>query len=268
MLVVEQEAVLLLARIAEAAGIQKHLNHLGHATDEVVVAQLLDVALGERVDQVEVGMLQRLQHRFVACGQQILVESHGVDEEMVDFPHGEGNASVEGNAQKRPGSDERRFRTALGEGLQGGKSAGALLDFVENDKRFRVFGVDARVQAHGVEQSRGSQFAIELPPHGLVFEEVHIGYVVEVGAAKFFDEPGFSHLPRALHEQRTTTRRVFPGDEVLHGESFHGQVSFPLLEDYHGHRHFTGRNEIFHLKIGTNANFSDVKVVQMPIFPT
>ena len=175
---------------------------------------------------------------------------------------------MEGDAQKRPRGDERCLGATLGEGFQSGERSGTLLYFVEHDKRFGVFGIDARVQAYGVEQAGWGQLAIELPPHGLVFEEVHIGYVVEVGAAKFFDEPGFSHLPRALHEQRTTTRRVFPGDEIFHGESFHGKVSFPLLEDYHGHRHFTGRNEIFHLKIGTNANFSDVKVVQMPIFPT
>ena len=128
---------------------------------------------------------------------------------------------MEGDAQKRPRGDERCLGATLGEGFQGGERSGTLLYFVEHDKRFGVFGIDARVQAYGVEQAGWGQLAIELPSHGFVFEEVHVGYGAEVGAAELFDEPGLSYLSRALHEQRPAPWGVFPGDEIFHGESFH-----------------------------------------------
>lgn len=156
MLVVEEQPILQLSRFAEAARIQKRLNHFWHAADEVVIAQLLYVTLRKGIGQREISSSQGIQHEIVAGCEEKFVKGQGVDEQVVDFPDREGDAPVKGDAQKRPGSDEGGFRAALGERFEGGKGPRAFLNLVEHYESVRVFGVNAGVQGDGVEQPRRS----------------------------------------------------------------------------------------------------------------
>ena len=135
-------------------------------------------------------------------GVEKFIEREGIEVQQVDHAHWIGFWLGEQRAEQAAGGDDVVVVGFFFEIFEGVECFRTFLNFVEDDERF--FRQNFLIGNHRqqLNNTMGIFAGIKDGAQVVCFVEVEISCIVIIGFAKFFHQPGFSHLTRAFENQR------------------------------------------------------------------